>query len=275
MTHPDADPQVTPAPPVPVPSAPPAAPGALLPALPASWLAAITVGLAALAGLAAWPISEFVTQPENRHFLFRASEKAAADPYNFVALNRETALANGINGAIAFGGLGALLGLGLGLAGGLARRSLPGAALGAGVGLVLGAAAGALPSFPMMKIHWYNRHEEAVMGELAIPFALMIHAGLWCALGAAAGLAYGVGRYGRDVVGVLVATIGGLIGATLGVIAFEVIGSMAFPLARTVDPFSESSLTRLLARLCVAVFTALGVLAVTRIPRKRAAVAEV
>ena len=126
----------------------------------------------------------------------------------------------------------------------------------AAVGLILGAAAGALPSFAILPWQWQNRNDDPSSTDLIMP--LLIHGGLWCGLGAAAGLAYGLGRGGLKPRPLLEGALGGLIGAAIGTVFYELVGAMAFPLAKTTSPFSATASTRLLARLSVAVFTALG-----------------
>jgi hypothetical protein len=155
-------------------------------------------------------------------------------------------------GLLCFGMLGAALGLGLGLAGGLARRSA-GAALGAGgLGLALAAAAGACAAAGL--VPYYLAHVNRDADDLLLP--LLIHAGCWAPIGAAAGLAYGVGM--RGVRGALAALLCGLLGALIGTLVFEVIAPFAFPLAKTSEPISASWGSRLLARLSIALFTAAG-----------------
>src|SRR5262249_14597941 len=139
-----------------------------------TWL--IVAASALLAGVAAWLVGEAMFE------YYRPSKEAAEQLRNFVALNREQSIANGRNGAIAFGTLGGLLGLALGVAGGLWRRS-PGAALAGGfVGLTLGAVVGALPAFAIMPWQWYHRHDDPFNADLVKP--LMYHLGLWAGTGA-------------------------------------------------------------------------------------------
>ena len=96
-----------------------------------TWMLILGMGL--LAGLGAWSVGESFLD------YFQPSEAASAQRNSFAALNRETARTNGLNGAVAFGSLGALLGLGLGLAGGISRRAVGWSLVGGLVGLVLGA----------------------------------------------------------------------------------------------------------------------------------------
>jgi hypothetical protein len=205
---------------------------------------------AGLAGVAAWLVGEW------RYDYYKPSEEAASQAYSFAALNAEMEVVSSYNGATAFGALGALLGLALGLAGGLTRGSLRGGLAAAVVGLVLGGLAGALPAFAVMP--WDYRHRNDDPGTLDLSTPLLTHLGLWCALGATAGLAYGLGRGGARP-GVLVrGLLGGLIGASVGTVAFELIGAAAFPTDRTTYPIGLTATTRLLARMFVALLAAGG-----------------
>lgn len=236
------------APPAREPSTP--APGRSVAATsPAVWVLALLAAIAAGAG--SWLVGE--------QFLdhYQPSEKAASEPYDHGPLNAEMEIVSGRNGAIAFGALGGLLGLFLGLAGGLSRRSAAAAVLGATVGLILGTAAGALPAFAIMPWHWRHRNDDPASIDLMVP--LMTHLALWCALGLTAGLAYGLGRAGIRIGLLLRAILAGLIGAAVGTALYEILGAMAFPADRTTSPIADTAVTRLLARLCVTIATSVAV----------------
>ena len=215
------------------------------------------LGLALLAGVAAWRVGESTLNT------FQSS-KAAENIRDPTILNQEMPRVGSLNAAVGFGPLGALLGLAMGLAGGLARRSLGGAVLGAVAGLILGTAAGVLPSFAVMPWQWRHRNDDPATLELMMP--LMVHLGLWSGIGLAAGLAFGIGGRGLQPARLLEAALIGLVGAMLGTFVFEVAGAFLFPLARTASPFSDTPGTRLLARLCVAGFVGLALL---RVPPPR------
>jgi hypothetical protein len=85
---------------------------------------------------------------------------------------------------------------------------------------------------------------------------LLIHAGIWLPIGAAAGVAFGVGRGGRRTI--VLALLGGLAGAALGTLVFEIVNGLAFPNVRLDKPIPGESHSRILTYFCVAVFTALG-----------------
>jgi hypothetical protein len=85
---------------------------------------------------------------------------------------------------------------------------------------------------------------------------LLMHGGIWGAVGAAGGLAFGLGLGGRDRAAR--ALIGGLLGALLGTVLYDLIGALAFPMSRTDFPVAADWPPRLLARLLVAGLAAAG-----------------
>jgi hypothetical protein len=145
-----------------------------------------------------------------------------------------------------------------GVAGGLTRRYPAGPVLGGLFGLLLGASLGAWPSFFLMPWHEYAYVKLYEDQEIIRP--VLMHMGLWCMPAAAAGVAYGFGRFGLKLRPLVRTTVGGICGAALGTILYDVIGAILFPLASTTDPWSSTPETRMLARLAVALFTAAGVL---------------
>jgi hypothetical protein len=158
------------------------------------------------------------------------------------------------NSATAFGMLGGVIGLFLGLAGGLERRSTGSAAKAGCVGLVLGATVGAV--LPLVLVVPYLRMlNRRTADDLLL--SLGLHAMLWGPLGAVGGLAFGIGR-GRSGQ-TLRLIVGGLMGAIVGTIAYDAIGGAITPLAGTADAISTTWPTRLLARLLVAISAAMAI----------------
>jgi hypothetical protein len=157
------------------------------------------------------------------------------------------------NGALAFGLLGLFLGGCLGLAGGLARRSSFAVAAG-GLGSVLGFAAGVGASVTLLPFCIASRIRYRD-NELVISF--LMHGAIWGLLGALAGLAFAVGLGERRLW--VRALTAGFAGALVGAVAFDLIGVVAFPGAKTDDPISRTWATRLMARLLVTVATAAAV----------------
>ncbi len=156
------------------------------------------------------------------------------------------------NGALTFAVLGLCLGTCLGMAGGLARRSASGAVAGAMLGAIAGPALGAGVSWA--SIPWFIM-ARLNNSDYDIVIALSMHGLIWGLLGASAGLAFAVGLGEPRLCGKLLTA--GCIGALLGTVAFELIGAAIFPMAETDEPISETWATRLMARLLVAVGTAL------------------
>lgn len=152
-----------------------------------------------------------------------------------------------------YGLQGAALGLMLGLAGAAARRSVSAAALGGPVGLVAGAAAGTGGARGLFRAYF----SLADLSEENMLLALLCHAGVWGLIGLAGGLAYGLGVGGGGG-RVARAAVGGLIGAVLATVLYEVIGAAAFPLDKTAEPVAATGAARLLGIAAVALFTALG-----------------
>jgi hypothetical protein len=167
------------------------------------------------------------------------------------------------NAALASGLLGAALGVALGLAGGLARGDRRAAIRAALIGLALGTISGAGLGLALGPI--YYRNERELADELIRP--MMLHAGVWGAVGAAGGLAFGLGIGGGTRA--VRAAFGGLLGALLGTALYEVIGAVAFPLARTVQPLALTWGPRVLARLSVALCGAVGAAMAVGDPRRR------
>lgn len=245
-----------------VPMGPPGSSTVMRPAR--LWACAL-VG-AALAALGAWAAGEGLRWAGGRAMIqaggegegeetfgyYKPTMEASSQSYSFAELNRQKSRAIARNATVAFGLLGASLGLALGLAGGVARGSITRAAAGGVAGLVLGAALGALPSPWIIPYHYFNQDPSST--DLAFP--MLIHGGLWLPAALAGGLALGVGLGGG--VTMTRAALGGLVGGMIGILLFDTLGSLAFYDARTLDPFSITGPSRLIARLAVALGTAVG-----------------
>jgi hypothetical protein len=206
------------------------------------WIGAAAAGLAA--GFTAWSIGEGLLEVYDG----RLHPPLPAFPppsvtYGIWAAQKEVA-------SLTAASLGAVLGLGLGLVGGLARKSISSAVLGGLAGLLLGGAAGGGAAFGLLSVYFahYNPRTDDLM------LSLLTHAGPAAAIGAASGVALGIGLRGR----VGLAVLGGLLGAIGGTVLYEVIGALAMPSARTSAPMAAASGTRLLLPLFIAVPAALG-----------------
>ena len=169
-----------------------------------------------------------------------------------------------------YGVYGALLGMALGVAGGVAAGRAGSTVAGGGIGLIAGGAAGA--AAPFLVVPLYLRLSGDSKGEL-VP-ALLMHCGLWTLIGAAAGLALAVGvggraRFARTHLGGTLsasvdvhisptaarlarAALGGALGMVIGIVIYEVLGGILFPLAGTSEPIAVAALPRLLMFLLTA-----------------------
>ena len=207
-------------------------------------LVALVAGI--IASGASWKASEvFGTR-------FQAGDPNLG-PMQAVIDNDSLNKADAKNGAISYGIQGAVLGLLLGLAGGIARGSARGLVTGGVVGLVLGGALAALTSIALIPM--ILRHIDSSTDDLIQP--LLAHSGLWAPIGAAAGLALGLG-YGGGKNRMLAALGGGIAGAILGVIIYEVLGASVFPLDKTSQPVAASANARLAAHALLGIFASLG-----------------
>jgi hypothetical protein len=138
------------------------------------------------------------------------------------------------------------------MVGGIAQRSI-GAALVAGLaGGAIGAGIGAGAAFLALPV--YSRHLQIEGGDLL--GSLILHVCLWTGIGAAGGLALGLGLGGGART--LKTAIAGALGALCGVFVFEILGATVFPLDETGLPTSATARTRLLARLLVALMAAIA-----------------
>jgi hypothetical protein len=250
-----------------------AAPGAWL------WLWALAAGL--VAGLAAG-IGGEATQGLFKIHYQRPANWAQLSPFErpdveSALIRKATPPVEEKNTAVVYGLLGGALGGALGLAGGLARRSARAALAAAVLGLVAGAATGAAAGSGMAFV-FYQQLDSAPKAPSgfveadprpSLLFDLLVHAAIWAPVGAVAGLAFGAGLGGRRSVGQ--ALFGGLAGAVLGTMAFEVASTLAFPLLRVDSPIPGERLPRLLAVFSVAVFTALGAAVGVQERRRKAA----
>jgi hypothetical protein len=202
------------------------------------WSLAIVSGL--LAGLASWAVTESIKD------VVKPDQSQSTNPTE----RREARfLAEIKNASNAFAAQGALIGLFLGLAGGLSRGSFGRALLGGLIGLVIGAAvtyACYLIGAPAI-----GGNNTQVHNDLKTSF--QFHALGWLPAGLAGGLALGIGLGGvRRALGALT---GGLLGAAVGTMLFEVIGAV-IPWAETARPVPGVWYGRLAACVVIALAVA-------------------
>jgi hypothetical protein len=210
------------------------------------WLWGLAAGVAA--GLIAWLAGEIA------YGTFAPSDKLLhnLNPALSPALAQEQRAANINNATLAFGLLGTIVGLTLGVAGGLARRSLKSGVMAGVIGLLAGGAVGAGVARALVPIS--EDYSQLLSDNLG--YSLLIHGGIWSAVAAAGGLAFGLGIAGRGTIPR--AILGAIVGALLGAAVYEVAGALAAPMAETSRPLSITSATRLFARLTTTIPMALG-----------------
>ena len=124
---------------------------------------------------------------------------------------------------------------------------------GAIAGGILGSAVGAALTKVILPI--YFRILDPDTNELIV--GIMIQVLLSSAIGAAGGASFGVGLGDRSRG--FRAALGGLLGGTAGALVYEMVGALAFPLAKTSGPIATTWDARLLAQLAVTILTSGGV----------------
>jgi hypothetical protein len=217
---------------------------------------ALSAGL--FAGLAAWLGGERTLDHFSPALEWRIGKVDAV--YRLKPTAGSLRVAGTKNAALGFGILGGALGLALGVAGALAGRTPRRAFLAGVTGLTLGALAEAAAT--LVAVPPYYRAKDLDRSQDDLPLALRTHAGIWSLAGAAGGLAFGLGLGRGGVRRTATAVVGGMMGAGLGAVVFELLGALAFPIeAYTAEPISNTPGSRLLARLLVAVGAAIGVAA--------------
>jgi len=229
-----------------------------------TWALALAAGLAA--GVIGWAIAEAALIPVSGVGLrvydytgkSAASAEAAPIPDSGLArrqgngVNVSPATAAGLrNAVITYGTLGAALGLGLGLAGGLIHRSRFRSVLAGATGLVLGGITGVVMASLLAPVFYKNLSADD------LTYSLIVHAGIWGAVGAVASLAFGLGLggWGR----MLRVTVGGAGAALLAAAIYEFAGGILVPGAMTNLPVSVTWQTRVAAQLLVTLLVAAGV----------------
>lgn len=150
------------------------------------------------------------------------------------------------NTAIAFGTLAAALALSLAWTGGwlAGSRPLP-IRLVVGLGMAL-VGAGVVAGVTFVTVPLFYEHENPETG-LLVPG--LIHGAFAAVVGLVGGLALGLGRGGWKAA--VMGGAGGLFGAIIGVVVYEMIVSVAFPLIRLESPLPPETVPHLLLHLTI------------------------
>ena len=221
-------------------------------------LLALVAGV--LSGLAAWLAWEAVSgyfAPQSEVVVILGTAQSIVTPTGRVRAGIR-------GGAVAAAILGAAMGLALGLAGGFARRTARSGLVAGLAGAVLGTLGGISAARVLLPV--FYREESPISGDLLLP--LLTQGGVWIVVGAAGGLALGLGLGSFSLA--FRAGLGGLLGAAIGATAFEAVGAFVFPHDETDQPVSKTWVTRLILRLLIAVLAATGAaLAIQTGPRAK------
>jgi hypothetical protein len=158
--------------------------------------------------------------------------------------------------AAAYGLLGILLGVSLGLVGGWAIGSFRSGLWGVIIGAVAGGAAGAGLSAIVVPIFFRFQNPETDASSMGLLLLFLAHATIFAGIGATSGLALAWGSGNRKLI--VPALVGGALGAVFGTFAFELINSLLYPLVRTYEPMPSEAVPRILIHVCAAMGTAFG-----------------
>jgi hypothetical protein len=145
-----------------------------------------------------------------------------------------------------------LLGSMVGAAGGLTRRSVMAVSSATLAGLLGGGIGGGLAAYGLTPL--FVRYYSDYNPLLLLP--VIVRGGICAVIGVAAGMAFGLGKSGPA--GALRSLTGGLLGSVLGIVVFESVNALLFPMDRNDNAIPTTAIARLLCYLCVAVGVAAG-----------------
>ncbi len=246
------DPTVTDAVPPLAPSEP-SAPASTSRPPAASWIWVVTLAAGLAAGFCAWLAAEPIY---GRYQPAGVVRSAFDTPEESDAKDQALRKAMTLEASLTFGALGAFLGLTFGMAGGVARGSIRAGVKAASIGMMLGAAGGLAAGRLLTPMHYNLR--ESVADDLVV--ALLVQGGICAVVGAMAGAAFSLGLGDDDRFFDFRLVAGGLLGALAGLIVYQMVGGIAFPLDETTLPLSSTWRARLFARGVVTGFAAIGVM---------------
>jgi hypothetical protein len=210
------------------------------------WAIALSAGI--IGGITAW----FAGELAHGFFRPRLYEVQAMGMTSMQPSRQSREAADSANAMLSLALLGGVTGLIMSLAGGIACRSPVRGAMGALPALVSGAAVAVLVS--MALIPFFFRGLVPDTNDLLTP--IMIHGGIWMAIGAVGGLAFAVGMGRRHHFSSALGAA--CVGAFLASVLYHLIDAGLFPDSNATEPISNSRLVRLLSSIIPAVFIALG-----------------
>jgi len=211
------------------------------------WMIVLTAG--ALAGLLACVAGEL------SHDFFRPRRyKVEVTGMSSMQPSRESQNAADLaNAMLTFAILGSVTALIMGLAGGFAGRNLwRGAMVGLGSQAV-GALAGAACSWALIPI--FARQLVPDQNDLFTP--ILIHGGIWMAIGAVGGMAFaaGMGAWRQLPITAVCACVGAFTASVI----FHLLVGMLFPHSSPSEPVGSTAVARLMASSLFTILVAIGV----------------
>lgn len=211
----------------------------------------IVVAAGIIGGLLTWAAGEATT---NWFSAMSAGDPSGGPLAGGVVTNETADAAMLKNGTLTYAVQGGILGLIFGLAGGLIARSPRHGTVAGLEGVVLGLILVGAVAYGLFSV--FFRKFDRLSDDFLLP--ILTHGGVWAIAGGVAGLAFGIGS-GAARARILRATIGGLAGAALGAVLYEVLGAVFFPSSETNLPIASAAPARLLAHGTVALLAAVGI----------------
>jgi len=213
------------------------------------WIIAVSAGVAA--GLLSWLLVELT----HGFFRPRLYPVSALGLTTMRPSSESQQLADTLNATLAFVILGGVTGMVMGFAGALSGRTTKRAGM-VGLAALVAGAAGAMVGFLASKvlIPFFFRGLVPDRNDLLTP--IMIHGGIWMAIGAVGGLAFAIGmRCGKRVPDVIA---GACFGALLATFCFHALSGTLFPMSGSTEPLANTWIVRLMAMFLVPVLIAVG-----------------
>lgn len=210
------------------------------------WVIALAAGIAA--GLAAW----LASGPAHRVFrpqLFRVDTMGMV---SFEPSRLSQAEADIKNATLVYAILGGVTGLAMGVAGGLVGQSFGRAAKVGVAALAVGTLTGG--GVARLLLPFFFRDVVPNLNDLMTP--ILLHGGIWMAIGAVGGAAFSMGAGARR--SVAKATVAGCVGGLAAAVVYHLLGGLVFTGSTLTVPLSESAGVRLLAMTLPTVLLAIG-----------------